>query len=298
METIMEPNTNTKILIPNRRKFNKEPLTKELKNAMEYIIGEGMRSLINEILEPSKQTTADECYINSHALDKENSELKNSISKLKEDHKKELSNLERNYDDNCVSFERTISQLEAKLMEKTNLCENYISDISDFINESNDLKDTIDMQVKLITENDKQIKEYESIKNDLQDKIDCLQEDVTKYSRHLIRLEHDNDYLTSKNKELTEQNDFKEKEYNKLIEKKFEIEEKYTKLLKEYQVLENQQNQQEVVEETEDEYFDIDIDGVTYCTNNIENGIIFEITKDGDIGEKVGYYENSEHIFY
>jgi hypothetical protein len=69
-------------------------------------------------------------------------------------------------------------------------------------------------------------------------------------------------------------------------------------------VLETKQNQQkeekeeEVVEETEDEYFDIDIDGVTYCTNNIENGIIFEITKDGDIGEKVGYYENSEHIFY
>jgi hypothetical protein len=53
-------------------------------------------------------------------------------------------------------------------------------------------------------------------------------------------------------------------------------------------------------EESEDdeEIYEIDIDDTTYCTNNDENGFIWELTKDSEQGEKVGYFKNGEPFFY
>ena len=51
-------------------------------------------------------------------------------------------------------------------------------------------------------------------------------------------------------------------------------------------------------EAEEEEFIEIDIDDVTYCTNNEENGFIYELTEDGDVGEKVGYLKDGEPFFY
>ena len=48
----------------------------------------------------------------------------------------------------------------------------------------------------------------------------------------------------------------------------------------------------------EEEFIEIDIDDVTYCTNNEENGFIYELTEDGDVGDKVGYLKDGEPFFY
>ena len=53
-----------------------------------------------------------------------------------------------------------------------------------------------------------------------------------------------------------------------------------------------------VADEVEEEFIEIDIDDVTYCTNNEENGFIYELTEDGDVGEKVGYLKDGEPFFY
>ena len=50
--------------------------------------------------------------------------------------------------------------------------------------------------------------------------------------------------------------------------------------------------------EEEEEYIEIDIDDITYCTNNEENGFIYEVTEDGDLGDKVGYLKDGEPFFY
>ena len=50
--------------------------------------------------------------------------------------------------------------------------------------------------------------------------------------------------------------------------------------------------------EEEEEFIEIDIDDVTYCTNNEENGFIYELTEDGDVGDKVGYLKDGEPFFY
>ena len=49
--------------------------------------------------------------------------------------------------------------------------------------------------------------------------------------------------------------------------------------------------------EQEEELFEIDIDDITYCTNDENNGSIYEL-KDGDVGDKVGYFKEGEPFFY
>jgi hypothetical protein len=40
------------------------------------------------------------------------------------------------------------------------------------------------------------------------------------------------------------------------------------------------------------------IDDIDYCTNNEENGFIWELTEDGEQGAKVGYLKDGEPFFY
>ena len=46
------------------------------------------------------------------------------------------------------------------------------------------------------------------------------------------------------------------------------------------------------------EGFEIEIDDVTYCTNDDENGFIWELTEEGEQGNKVGYFKEGEPFFY
>jgi len=50
--------------------------------------------------------------------------------------------------------------------------------------------------------------------------------------------------------------------------------------------------------EVEEELFEIEIDDVTYCTDNEENGFIYKLTEDGDVGDKLGYLKDGEPFFY
>ena len=58
------------------------------------------------------------------------------------------------------------------------------------------------------------------------------------------------------------------------------------------------ETKEEESEDEEEEIFEIDIDDTTYCTNNDENGFIWELTEDGEQGEKVGYFKGGEPFFY
>jgi len=55
---------------------------------------------------------------------------------------------------------------------------------------------------------------------------------------------------------------------------------------------------EEEKEKEEEDFFEIEIEDITYCTNNEENGIIYELSADGDIGKKVGFLVNGEATFY
>jgi len=51
------------------------------------------------------------------------------------------------------------------------------------------------------------------------------------------------------------------------------------------------------LEEDEEEVFEIEIDDVTYFATHEENGILYEVDKDGDVGKKVGIIKDGEPIF-
>ena len=55
-----------------------------------------------------------------------------------------------------------------------------------------------------------------------------------------------------------------------------------------------------IVEEEDDEaeLTIITIDDIDYCTNNEENGFIYEINDEGEQGDKVGYLKDYEPFFY
>ena len=58
-----------------------------------------------------------------------------------------------------------------------------------------------------------------------------------------------------------------------------------------------EEEQEEEEQEEEEEVFEIEIDDVTYFATDEENGILYEVTKDGDIGAKVGIIKDGEPIF-
>ena len=51
-------------------------------------------------------------------------------------------------------------------------------------------------------------------------------------------------------------------------------------------------------EDEEDELEIVTIDDIDYCTNNLENGFIWELSEDGEQGDKIGYLKQGEPFFY
>lgn len=52
------------------------------------------------------------------------------------------------------------------------------------------------------------------------------------------------------------------------------------------------------VDEEEEELEIITIDDIDYCTNNEENGFIWELNEEGEQGDKIGYLKDGEPFFY
>ena len=53
----------------------------------------------------------------------------------------------------------------------------------------------------------------------------------------------------------------------------------------------------DVEEEEQDEVFEVEIDDVTYFATDEENGILYSVDKNGDIGDRVGVLKDGEPIF-
>jgi hypothetical protein len=58
-----------------------------------------------------------------------------------------------------------------------------------------------------------------------------------------------------------------------------------------------EQEEEEEEQEEEEEVFEIEIDDVTYYATSEENGILYEVDKDGEVGKKVGIIKDGEPIF-
>ena len=84
------------------------------------------------------------------------------------------------------------------------------------------------------------------------------------------------------------------------VEEEEESEEEVGTEVDEVQVEEEEvdESEEEVDEsEEEEEVFEIEIDDVTYFATHEENGILYEMTSDGDVGKKMGIIKDGEPIF-
>jgi thiol-disulfide isomerase/thioredoxin len=97
--------------------------------------------------------------------------------------------------------------------------------------------------------------------------------------------------------EVVEEDDVEEEVVEEVVEEDVEEEVVEEVVVKEDDV-ETEKSESVAGEEEEEEFIEIDIDDVTYCTNNEENGFIYELTEDGDVGDKIGYLKDGEPFFY
>ena len=97
-------------------------------------------------------------------------------------------------------------------------------------------------------------------------------------------------------KELEEEEE-ETKELEEEEEETNELEEETKELEEETKEEETNELETKEEEEEDEEVFEVEIDDVTYFTNDEENGILYEITKNGDPGKKVGFLKDGEPIF-
>jgi hypothetical protein len=101
----------------------------------------------------------------------------------------------------------------------------------------------------------------------------------------------------NKEKEEIEENEEKEEK-----EEKEEIEENEEEEEEDEEQKEKEEENDDVEEKEqlseEEELFSIEINNVTYCTNDETNGYIYELLENDDIGNKLGRFKNGKSYFF
>jgi len=202
------------------------------------------------------------------------------VNRLMEEKYKRYSLLEQVYQDitNLTTFKKLLITSEDKKCEPDKIVKNVN-------NESNFMLVILDrlsaMQTQLNTIND------------------CLKNTKCTSSENirLEILEKETEELTStplvkedtKNIEEESEEEESEEEGSEDQEEKSEEQE--------ISSVETEKEKEEIEEqEEEQELFEIELNGKTYCTDNEQNGKIYELVDD-DIGDQVGYFKNGKSFF-
>jgi TATA-binding protein-associated factor Taf7 len=102
---------------------------------------------------------------------------------------------------------------------------------------------------------------------------------------------------TDEEVEVQEEEEVKEEEVQEEeVEEEVEEEEVKEEEVQEEEVEEEVEEKEE--NDAEEEVFEIEIDDVTYYTENEENGNIYAVDTDGNPGNKIGYLKDGEPFFY
>ena len=110
----------------------------------------------------------------------------------------------------------------------------------------------------------------------------------------------DNSLCCNESKETDDEDETVASLEEEVEEEEVEEEEVEEEEVEEEEVEEEEVEEEEVEEEVgeEEEVFEIEIDDVTYYTENEENGNIYAVDADGNPGNKIGYLKDGEPFFY
>lgn len=158
---------------------------------------------------------------------------------------------------------------------------------------------TIDEKNKLI---EKLIEEKLNVL--LEEKIEPLRKVISQLrdcilsSEEHIQLQIDELSSVEEEEQVEEDEEVQEEDIEELEDEVKEEEEESEELedeVKDEEELEG--DVEEVKEEEDEEVFEIEIDDVTYFTNNEENGILYEVDETGEPGKQIGIIKEGEAIF-
>jgi len=221
-------------------------------------------------------------------------ELTNEINKLKSRNvKDDLKPQDEDHDEHIVVVK--LEQREnIKLEIEENICnDDTSSEEEDNVSESEEQEESEDASVTNVEdeEEEDEVEEDENICSECDCKV-ILKEDII--------IVDGKKYCGACDPSTVNDNELEEEEVDASEEEEVEVEvdDEVETEKSEEEVEEEEVEEKVEEEEEEEEYIEIDIDDVTYCTNNEENGFIYEVTEDGDLGDKVGYLKDGEPFFY
>jgi hypothetical protein len=312
--------------------FNTEPLLKEIAN----VINSGLHKILNEYVDKYNLMEQTHKQIVQLATgvsieSQNNFDIVNSISKNTENNKNITSD-QVQVNDKFDKLQVKMDTLEKFIYP---LLDNILTKLTTLTNEINSIKllphqsstptptPTINPTPSEITHIcicDKQILKNASVSSSEKENIQL--EIIEEYTREDLESEDDEENVEQVKEEKVEKevividdDDELEEEEEEVIEEVKKIvvikEEKVTEKVLDKVVVKKETVEEVIVtdddveteeedeeEEEEEEFLEIDIDDITYCTNNEENGFIYELKEDGDVGNKVGYLKEGEPFFY
>ncbi len=177
-----------------------------------------------------------------------------------------------NDDDNSID---TNSSMEAN--EKKNIKTVFL-----------DVKPDIQVGVEQDDEEEKEEEEEEEVEEEEEEQEEEEEEEEEVEEEEQEEVEEEQEEVDEEGEEEVE-----EEEEEEEVEEVEEVEEE-----EEEEVEEEEEEQKEEADEEEEEVFEIEIDDVSYFTNNDENGILYAVDENGDPGNKVGYLKDGEPFFY
>ena len=148
--------------------------------------------------------------------------------------------------------------------------------------ETEDEEDEVEVEVEVVkevVEEEEEVEEEEVEEEEVEDEVVKEEEEEEEEEEEVE--EEDQEEVEESEEELHTD---AEEEKEELEEEKEELEEE-------------KEAEAEDAADDEEEVFEIEIDDITYFATDEENGILYAMTKDGDVGEKVGIIKEGEPIF-
>jgi hypothetical protein len=220
-----------------------------------------MLKLINDLLKEKKEV---ELF---------NKQQEETYKKIIETCDKEIEDL-KNQINNCV---------------KQSLDYNLTSDKQEKENIILHIEENSDLELDLESDEEESDEEEEDVEED--DKAESEEEEKAESEEEKVESEEE-DVESEEEEKVESEEEEKEEEKAESEEEKVESEEEKTELSED-----EVETEEEKDEDEEEELFEIEIDGVTYCTENEDNGFIYVLDKDGNVGETTGYLKNGEPFF-
>jgi hypothetical protein len=201
-----------------------------------------------------------------------NNENINVVSKNKKTHSDNVERVDKS--DNSVTVNTFITSSDFVDVETKQVNKNIQENIKLVI---------VDTEQKVEEEVEEEEEEVEEEEEEEQEEEEEEQEeDKNEKQEEAVEEEDKNE----KQEEAVEEEDKNEQQEEDEEEQEEDKNEKQEEAVEE--------DEEEVEDEDDDdvEYEEVEINGKSYCTNNKLFGTIYELTEDGDVGDKVGRFDN------